>query len=89
MEEDLTLTDEEREYIKALITAKKGTVLTCRLCKTPIVFEHEEVGFIHEDGEKEQTCIPTVKQSIEWAEKVYLYEKEKRTVDDYLYSYNH
>jgi hypothetical protein len=89
MEEDLTLTDEEREYIKACATAKKGTVLICRLCKTPIVLEHEEIGWIHEYGLNEQTCRPTTEQISEWAYKVYLYEKENRTVDDYLYAYNH
>lgn len=87
MEEDLTLTDEEREYIKACATAKKGTVLICRFCKTPMILEHEEIGWLHEYGDN--VCNPTEEQSIEWRWKVYLYEKENRTVDDYLYAYNH
>ena len=89
MEEDLTLTDEERKYIKACATAKKGTVLICRLCKTPMILEHEEIGWLHENGTYEEICRPTAEQISEWAYKVYLYEKENRTVDDYLYAYNH
>lgn len=85
----LTLTDEEREYIKACATAKKGTVLICRHCNTPIILEHEEIGWLHENGPYEEICRPTIEQSIEWRRKVYLYETENRTVDDYLYSYNH
>jgi hypothetical protein len=71
----LTLTDEEREYIKACATAKVGTVLICRHCKTPMILERG-IGWLHEDGEKEQICRPTIEQSIEWRRKVYLWEME-------------